>query len=405
MRTARPLKRIAVAVLAGSAGAVLAAGPAGAVATFTAVPSPNPNPIGNGLTGVFARTATDAWAVGAQAEIENGTVDSEATVGLALHWNGTTWTNTPTPVVQFLNQSLNAVTAVSATDAWAVGGIAGAQNQQPKFPLALHWNGSTWTSVPIPTGPNPGGTGRGSLKAVVALSSTNVWAVGKSPGVTALIEHWDGTAWTVASIPTINTGLEAIAAVSPTNIWATGDQIVNANGTRTALIMHFNGVSWTQVTNPVSVPANFVANDGLTGLTAVSANDIWAVGEDTDRLSVDEPLVQHWNGTTWSRVAAPPRPAGITHYGLQSVAAVSSTDVYAVGFLFRGDLSGTDNFVAHWNGTTWTQLAVPAPPEAAAGLNGISATPGGNPIWAVGGQGNGHTLIMRGSSANPPHLF
>jgi hypothetical protein len=402
------IKRVVVAALAGSAGAVLAAGPVGAVATFTVVPSPSPNPISNALSAVFGRTATDAWAVGTQAEIDNGTVDSDADVGLALHWNGTTWTNTPTPVVRFLNQALNGVTAVSANDAWAVGGIAGAQSQRPKFPLALHWDGTSWTSVPIPTGPNPGGTGRGSLSGVVALSSTNVWAVGRSPGLTAIIEHWDGTAWTLAPVPTINTGLSAIAAVSPTNIWATGGQLVNADGTRTALIMHYDGVSWTQVTNQVSVPANFVANNGLGSLTAVSANDIWAVGGDTDNLSVTEPLIQHWNGTVWSRVPAPPRPAGITHYGLGSVAAVSSTDVYAVGFLFHGDLSGTDNFVAHWNGTAWVRLTVPAPPEAAAGLAGISVTPGGNPIWAVGGQSHagqccgiqiGDTLIMRGTPA------
>jgi hypothetical protein len=399
VRTARLLRRVVVAALAGSAGAVLGAGPAAAAATFTTVPSPNPNPNGNGLNAVFARTATDAWAVGSQAEIDNGTVDSDASVGLALHWNGTTWTNTPTPIVQFLNQSLNAVTAVSANDAWAVGGIAGAQSQQPKFPLALHWDGTTWTSVPIPTGPNPGGTGRGSLKGVVALASNNVWAVGKSAGVTALIEHWDGTSWTVAPVPTINTGLEAVAAVSPTNIWAVGDQLTAANGTKTALIMHYNGVSWTQVPNPVSVPSNFVAFRGLTGLTAVSTNDIWAVGEVTDNLSVDAPIIEHWNGMTWSQVPAPARPAGITHYGLQSVVAVSSTDVYAVGFLFRGDLSGTDNFVAHWNGTSWARLTIPAPPEASNGLTGIAATPGGNPLWAVGtqGSGTGHTLIMRGT--------
>src|SRR5215472_1139888 len=125
VRTARLLRRVVVAALAGSAGAVLVAGPAAAVATFTTVPSPNPNPNGDGLNAVFARTSTDAWAVGSQAEIENGTVDSDASVGLALHWDGATWTNTPTPVVRFLNQSLNAVTAVSANDAWAVGGIAG----------------------------------------------------------------------------------------------------------------------------------------------------------------------------------------------------------------------------------------------------------------------------------------
>src|SRR2546430_14391772 len=106
--------------------------------------------------------------------------------GLILHWTGAAWTQVIGPNPQFRNEVLNAVHGVAANDIWAVGGLATAINQLPKVPWALHWNGTAWAEVPVPTGPNPGGTGRGGLRGVAAITSKNVWAVGKSPGVTGL---------------------------------------------------------------------------------------------------------------------------------------------------------------------------------------------------------------------------
>ena len=44
-------------------------------------------------------------------------------------------------------QNLNAVAARSATDVWAVGATSQSDDSQP---LAVHWNGRSWTRVPTP---------------------------------------------------------------------------------------------------------------------------------------------------------------------------------------------------------------------------------------------------------------
>jgi hypothetical protein len=53
----------------------------------------------------------------------------------------------------------------------------------------------------------------GGVSAVAAISAINVWAVGVGPGVptggfsahpTALVEHWDGTRWSVVASPNPN---------------------------------------------------------------------------------------------------------------------------------------------------------------------------------------------------------
>ena len=98
------------------------------------------------------------------------------------------------------------------------------------------WDGMAWTRV---ESPNAGHSHSGSLSGVVALAADDVWAVGAyadgGPTLT-LIEHWDGTAWTV--VPSPNKGpypndLSAVSAVAPDDIWAVGTWFTKAFDDRT----------------------------------------------------------------------------------------------------------------------------------------------------------------------------
>jgi hypothetical protein len=64
-----------------------------------------------------------------------------------------------------------------------------------------------------------------------------------------LAYHWDGTAWTLTSMPGPRNGiiLSAVAAVSPTDVWAYGDY-----GLRRAhpAYEHWDRLAWTMVTAP-----------------------------------------------------------------------------------------------------------------------------------------------------------
>jgi hypothetical protein len=76
--------------------------------------------------------------------------------------------------------SLIAVAALSAGDAWAVGQYEGPDSLQRT--LIEHWNGSSWTQIPSPNSSQRFNT----LSAVAVISPTDAWAVGDG------IQHWDG---------------------------------------------------------------------------------------------------------------------------------------------------------------------------------------------------------------------
>jgi hypothetical protein len=189
---------------------------------------------GSFLTGVTAVASNDVWAVGDQPGPNIFSTFIE-------HWNGTSWSVVSSP--QIAGQSiLKGVAADSATDVWAVGIANGAG-------LVEHWNGQTWSVVPSPSiRGNPNNRGTGGLDAVTALSPTNVWAVGTVPGpppadIGPAIEHWNGTSWAFVT-PAIHAGLGvSIATVSADNIWA----IIGGGPEQ------WNGTSWSKIANPSGV--------------------------------------------------------------------------------------------------------------------------------------------------------
>ena len=110
-------------------------------------------------------------------------------------------------------------------------------------------------------------------------------------GVTTLLEHWNGSSWTVAGAPAPGGIPLAVAAVATNDVWAVGtDQLQDS------LAEHFDGSSWTAV--PAPSPSAIV--NELNGVAAVSSAGVWAAGAYYDgglRL-----LVEGWDGASW-RVA------------------------------------------------------------------------------------------------------
>src|SRR6266568_5986635 len=94
--------------------------------------------------------------------------------------------------------------------------------------------------------------------------------------------------------------------------------------------------------NPNVVPS------GLSGVAAVSANDVWAVGTSGSQISGGQTLIEHWNGAHWQIVKSP-SPASSSD-SLSGVAAVSASDVWAAGYTFNS--SSIQTLVEHWNGTS-----------------------------------------------------
>src|SRR5207302_1808527 len=146
------------------------------------VPSPNQGTSANWLYGVSAVSSNDVWAVGYYG---NG----NPYYTLTEHWNGSAWSIVPSPSPGQADNRLYGVAAVSANDVWAVGWCSGC-GAELTHPVSLHWNGATWSEVPMP---DRGGI-YNELQGVVAVSANDVWAVGwnypNAGGGYSLIEHY-----------------------------------------------------------------------------------------------------------------------------------------------------------------------------------------------------------------------
>jgi len=237
------------------------------------------------------------------------------------------------------------------------------------------------TAIPA-TAPVTGGT----LLGVAGTSADDMWAVGSGTGGT-LIVHWNGVRWGVVPSPSPGTGAAAhdvlfgVAAVSRTNAWAVGTYSSGPDPfdlTTFALIEHWNGNRWTQVHCPC--PHSDTGLPALAGIAAVSRSDIWAVG-----AGVSSPLIVHWNGRTWATASLP----GNEEDQLTAVSATSGRNAWAVGLRVSTDAGLT----AHWNGRQWSWVNSPNPGHFNV-LNAVAAT-SGSTAWAVGEDARRQVKVLR----------
>ncbi len=269
------------------------------------------------------------------------------------------------------SSNLSDVAAVSSNDVWAVGSF---RTEPEQHALALHWDGVAWSIVPIPNLPSPS-----SLNGIDAISSNDVWAVGQTivSETVPLITHWDGTAWSVvpSPIPGSFGELQSVAAVSSNDVWAVGYSFTS-NSERGSLTMHWDGTAWSVAPNP-----NLGSSVGfLNGVTAVSSNDVWAVGNLRSAADEVSPLVMHWDGTDWSVV---PRPNPPGNNDLSGVAAASSSDVWAVGTTDPGATA----LILHWDETAWA--VEPTPSGTGFGIDGVSVF-SADDVWGAGSFATWH---------------
>jgi hypothetical protein len=326
------------------------------------------------LKSVSVVSANNAWAVGLSA----------LKSGLIFHWNGKRWS--------YLNVTgyFNGVAARSATDVWAVGATSQFSDSQP---LALHWNGRSWTRVPTPALKIGG-----YFTAVAGSSAGSVWAVGLAgPGrggiatAAQLLEHWNGKRWTVQHFPSLPGGgqFSGVAALSAGNAWAVG-----STGSQT-LAEHWNGAKWSRWASPNLLPG--VGASTLSAVTVIAANNAWAVGSVYLPDGSSRTLTAFWNGHRWRLVASPSRGDDAALFG---VAASWTNNIWAVGTAYGepgciGESCGPFlTLIMHWNGTRWKVVPSPNPEETISiALNGVAAVTRDN-IWAVGNANSSSTMIV-----------
>jgi erythromycin esterase-like protein len=256
---------------------------------------------GSFLLGVAATGPSNAWAVGYYNT-------SKSTRTLIERWNGRAWTQVTSPSPGGSDARLNGVAAAGKFSAWAVGYYSG----PPLRPLIERWDGRAWKVV---TSPNPGDRVGGTLNAVTAVGESAAWAAGNMGTRTvdqALIERWDGRAWKVVTSPrpadsrgSIFTG---IAARSPANAWAVGYYYTKPKtepAVRT-LIERWNGRAWTQEPSPNPGGSSDHSPDQslLQAVGIVSPSQAWAAGSYSSGNPRGKILIERRTGGTWSQAPA-----------------------------------------------------------------------------------------------------
>jgi hypothetical protein len=307
----------------------------------------------NGLRGVAATSANNAWAVG-----------SELSNSVVLRWNGTAWKSQTTWDMGNWENPLNGVDASSSTNAWAAGSHLTFNTSNSTFgpyqnfilnwvPEHNHWFQGSSDGAPIP---NEGQSHNG-LEDVATTGPKNVWAVGwyyndEIDRYQTQILRWNGTAWSRRPSPNVDSGrnvLNGATATSVDNAWAVGTYTDTASAKTRTLVLRWNGNVWKHQPSP-----NVGTGDNvLSEVTATSANNAWAVGTYINTTGKKRTLVLRWNGTTWKRQQSP--NVGADENVLSGVTATAENNAWVVGW-YTDPVSGeSQSLVLRWNGTDWTR--------------------------------------------------
>jgi hypothetical protein len=310
---------------------------------------------------------------------------------LVAYWNGTSWAQQVAPNPD-ASATLTAVAAVSPTDVWALGayGYSSSPSAQWFNALAEHWNGSSWQQVAMPTPPGSSGV---HLSGTAVVSPSDIWAVGSwadfgpGDGLVPLIEHWNGLAWSIVRSPVLPTPtpnhgaqLYGVTAVSANDVWAVG---YIGTATQHTLVLHWDGTSWKQVPAP-----KMGSYSNLSGVTAISATKVWAVGTFHVKYLkhlVAQAFALRWNGKVWQKMPN-------IHAGSLLAVTGSENNIWAVGGWNNGGGPGR-TLTEHWNGRHWKNFPgrTGYPESTRQPLTGIAMLPG-NELWGVGYHEDEHSL-------------
>jgi hypothetical protein len=304
-------------------------------------------------------------------------------VPLGERWNGHSWRVQGNPV---FDGELEGVSCTSARSCTAVGIN---RDSGDDLALAEHWNGARWR---IQRTPRPSGAQSSELTGVSCASSRACSAVGNyvdsAGNQFALAERWDGSRWRRQSTPRITGAqgavLSGVSCVSRRACAAVGSY-TDAAGTQLPLAERWDGAAWH--TEPASAP-HAAHGAELVGLSCTSARACVAVGDFTTAAGRERPLIERWNGSTWSVVSGQ-LPRGTREAHLSGVSCSSSRACTATGGYSKTGPQVV--LVERWNGTRWTLQRTP--PSSAAELDGVSC-PSRRFCTAVGRSSRG-TLAER----------
>ncbi len=301
---------------------------------------------GGGFFSVACPSATRCFAVGATTGPEGGS----STGTLIAQWNGSSWSVVAGPAPAgsgVVGGFLQGITCTSSVRCTAVG-YATDDTGAGLFAISEVWNGATWSLVPVASS----GQAYDELSSVTCTDSSDCWAVGtagpvqqnpnflpifpgNAPGAQGLVEHWNGSAWSVVpSVVEPGPGggyLSGVHCTSSTNCWASGSSLDDTGNAAGLLMEHWNGSAWSDTSTLV---ADASAPGILSSISCTGPSQCWAsgaLGTFGGNGGVDfrpKAVVESWNGSAWS---IDPTPNVTILSFLNSVSCLPAVGCLAVG--------------------------------------------------------------------------
>jgi hypothetical protein len=246
---------------------------------------------------------------------------------------------------------------------------------------------ATWTKVASPNR----GTVASVLQDVTTVPGSAVaWAVGYSydsnvAAYRTLVERYNGTSWSIVASPSGSANgysqLNRVDATAANNVWAVGYDTQSGN-----LVERYNGTSWSKLTTPTGV--------SLRGIDVVGTNEAWFAGYTGSSAAV----VHYLNGQ-WST------PFTLSGTGrhllvLEAVTVAPDGDVWAVGWDRNYDAPGrpVSSLVVRGHNGSWARAQSPSPANRNTLYDVVA--PAGGDVFAVGvGQ------TVTGSAITPRSLM
>jgi hypothetical protein len=261
----------------------------------------------------------------------------------------------------------------------------------PARPAAVANQPLTWSIVASPNRTAAGRHHFNPLNGISCVSATDCTTVGYSTwrgSLKTLVESWNGTAWSIVPSPNrafrdILLGVSCTSASACTTVGYTYGRDTSYYRT---LAESWNGTTWSIVPSPNPSPVK--GTDRLIGVSCVSASDCTAVGDYTTTDGKTAPLIEAWDGTTWSVTRSPRKgPSSV----LSSVSCPTSDACTAVGW-YKTSGGSTKALAENWNGAKWSVVPSPGTFSYSA-LNGVSC-PAADSCAAVGESDTGNSSLQ-----------
>lgn len=351
--------------------------------------------------GASLGTAVLALTVAANGDLFAGRYFNSG-AGTVNRWNGSTWSPVGTGL---FNAGVRAL-AMRGADLY-VGGDFTQVNGQPVNYVAK-WDGAAWSGL---------GAGLNNQVWALALRGTDLYVGGRfstaGGALASNVARWDGTAWRPlgAGITSNNGTVSALAFDGP-DVYVCG-QFGAAGGSVANNVARWNGTTWSDVGAGPSYAFRALAfrgadlylggqfsavgGVGATGIARRSAGTWQALGPGLNDLvsavavhgpdtyvggrflqagGVAAHYVAKWNGSAWSPLGT--GAAEGVNNSVDALVVASNGDVYVGGYFTQaGGVAA--NYVAKWNGTSWSPVG--------AGTNSpvfALATAGTGEVYAAG---------------------